>query len=68
MATSTGQHPMAEGSNHHIGFNKALDKALKKMESDFDKGSHTVDVKFQLGVDVSSPGTIGYYQVTVTTS
>lgn len=69
MATSTGRHPMAQGEDHHIGFNKALQDALNKMDADFGQGTHKVDVTFHLDeVKVSSPGTIGYYQVTVTTS
>ena len=67
MATATGQAPRDPNGNHHEGWSKALDEALKNMEGTFEKGTHTVEVKFHLvDVEVNSPGTIGFYQVTIT--
>ncbi len=68
MARTTARVPIAEGEDHHAGFNKALTQALKQMDHDFGPGPHHVDVHFQLEVEVKSPGSIGFYQVTVTTS
>jgi hypothetical protein len=68
MAKTTARVPMTPGDDHHMGFNKALGQALEQMDGDFDKGTHTVDVHFQLEVGVQSPGSIGFYQVTITKS
>lgn len=68
MAQATGKVPITPGDDHHAGFNKALTQALHDMDGKFDPGQHTVDVRYQLVVDVNSPGSIGFYQVTVTSS
>ncbi len=68
MAEATGRVPMTPGEDHHTGFNKALEQALKNMDGNFKPGTHTVDVRQQLEIDVHSPGSIGFYQVTVTTT
>jgi hypothetical protein len=68
MAKTTARVPMTPGEEHHAGFNKALEQALKQMEADFGAGTHTVDVLHQLEVEVKSPGSIGFYQVTLTKS
>jgi hypothetical protein len=69
MATATGRAPRDPQGEHHHGWSKALDDALNKMDGEFEKGTHTVEVKFHLvDVEVNSPGSIGYYQVTITTS
>lgn len=68
MAQATGTVERI-GQDHHVGFNEALEKALHEMDGKFAKGKHTVDVRFQLvEVEVASPGSVGFYQVTVTTS
>jgi hypothetical protein len=68
MATATGHAPRDLHGDHHAGWSKALDEALKNMEGSFEKGTHTVEVKFHLlDVEVNSPGTIGQYRVTLTT-
>jgi len=69
MATAVGHAPRDPHGNHHDGFSKALDAALQNMENTFEKGKHTVEVKFHLvDVEVNSPGVVGLYQVTVMTS
>lgn len=68
MAQTTARVPITPGEDHHAGFNKALTQALQRMDADFGPGTHTVDVHFQLEVEVQSPGNVGFYQVTVTTS
>jgi hypothetical protein len=69
MATATGRAPRDPNGEHHQGWSKALDDALKKMDGEFEKGRHTVEVKFHLvDVEVNSPGNVGFYQVTLTTS
>ena len=69
MAESKGRHPMTPGEDHHVGFNKALQQALDKMGDDWEKGGakHTCKVTLELDeVTVNSPGSIGFYQVTIT--
>jgi hypothetical protein len=69
MATATGRAPQDPNGEHHKGWSKALDEALDQMDGNFEKGRHTVEVKFHLvDVEVNSPGSIGFYQVTVTAS
>lgn len=69
MPTSKG-HAAKTGQDHHVGFNEALQDALDKMDQEFPKGTkHNVEVTLQLlDVEVKSPGNVGFYQVTVTTS
>ncbi|HLX33562.1 MAG TPA: hypothetical protein VKR79_12485 [Gaiellaceae bacterium] len=66
MAQTTAKVPFTPGEDHHVGFNKALAQALKQMDADFGPGPHTVDVQFQLEAEVHSPGTIGFYKITLT--
>jgi hypothetical protein len=69
MATATGRAPRDPDGDHHKGWSKALEDALKNMDGEFEHGRHDVEVKFHLtGVEVNSPGTVGFYQVTITTS
>jgi len=69
MATATGRAPRDPNGDHHRGFSEALDDALHKMDGAFEKGTHTVEVKFHLvDVEVNSPGSVGFYQVTVMTT
>ena len=68
MAQATGRVPMTPGEDHHAGFNKALAQALQNMDGEFEPGTHTVEVRQQLEIDVHSPGSVGFYKVTITTS
>jgi hypothetical protein len=68
MAQATGRVPVTPGEDHHVGFNKALHHALQQMDGNFGQGTHTVDVHHQLEVDVNSPGSIGFYKVTITSA
>jgi len=69
MATATGRAPRNPNGDHHKGWSDALEDALQKMDGSFEKGKHTVEVKFHLvDVEVASPGSIGFYQVTVFTA
>jgi hypothetical protein len=54
------------GNRHHDGFNEALDKALSQLSQDVGTGHYDVTVQFELEVDVSNPGDVHYYGVTVT--
>jgi hypothetical protein len=67
MPSTTGRVPMTAGEDHHHGFNKALEQALKQMGDDFEPGTHTVQVHHQLEVDVKSPGAVGFYSVRLST-
>ena len=65
MAITTATVPRTPGESHHTGWDKALEQALDQMSNDFPAGNHTVEVHFHLDVDVSSPGNIGFYKVTL---
>ena len=56
----------AHADQHHLGFNAALDKALAKLSKDVGTGTYDVRVEFSAEVKVTNPGSIGFYQVTLT--
>ncbi len=59
-------HARAEGElPHHEGWNKALDAALADASGLGRKGPQEVDVHFWLIIDVTNPGTIQGYGVTL---
>jgi hypothetical protein len=66
MAQTIARVPVTPGEPHHVGFDKALDRALNEMQNNFDEGRHDVQVTYELEVDVQSPGNIGFYKVTLT--
>ena len=68
LQTKGPKIPMTPGEDHHVGFNKALTEALKGIHKDFPLGKYDVNVQFQAEVDVHSPGSIGFYRVTITTT
>jgi len=51
---------------HHEGWDRALDLALSKLSGTVGPGKYTVRVEFTAGVEVSNPGNIGWYKVTLT--
>jgi hypothetical protein len=53
-------------TDHAAGWNAALDKALANASTKFDKGSHQVNVEFWAEIEVTNPGTIHNYCVTLT--
>jgi hypothetical protein len=67
MADSThARVPAAHGEDHHRGFNDALEQALTQLSKDVGTGQYAVDVHFHAEVDVSNPGNVGFYAVTLT--
>ena len=66
MPQSHGSAPIAPNQSHHAGFDKALQDALDRMSPPtWSQGPHTVEVTFQLDVEVKSPGKVGFYRVTL---
>lgn len=56
----------AVATDHAAGWNAALDKALANASSRFDPGQHQVNVEFWAEIEVTNPGTIHNYCVTLT--
>lgn len=53
------------GGQHHVGFNDALEKALDQLSGDVRTGTYAVTVQFEAGVEVTNPGAINFYRVTL---
>jgi hypothetical protein len=53
-------------TDHAAGFNAALDKALRDASRGFSPGQHAVNVDFWAEIEVTNPGTIQQYGVTLT--
>jgi hypothetical protein len=53
-------------TDHASGWNAALDKALLNASTRFDKGIHQVNVEFWAEMEVTNPGTIHNYCVSLT--
>ncbi len=58
--------PANHGKDHHKGFDDALEQALSQLSKDVGTGNYTVKVELEAEVDVSNPGSIGFYTVTLT--
>ena len=54
------------GKDHHKGFNDAMEHALAQLSTQVGTGSYEVDVVFAAHVEVSNPGAVGFYSVTLT--
>jgi hypothetical protein len=54
------------GEGHHEGFDRALNQALSQLSSEIGTGNYSVHVEFSADVEVSNPGNIGFYKVTLT--
>jgi hypothetical protein len=55
-----------EKEEPHLGFDRALKQALSQLSSEVDTGNYSVSVDFALDVEVSNPGNIGFFKVTLT--
>ncbi|HZD88028.1 MAG TPA: hypothetical protein VE088_08490 [Gaiellaceae bacterium] len=55
------------GKEHHRGFDEAFALALSQLSSDVGTGSYSVRVEFAADVEVTNPGTVGFYRVTLST-
>jgi hypothetical protein len=53
-------------ASHSAGFNAALDQALLKASDLGGTGAFTVNVQFWAEIEVTNPGTIHEYGVTIT--
>lgn len=62
----TGRVRAAHGKDHHRGFNEALENALSQLSAEVGTGSYPVEVAFHADVEVSNPGAVGFYSVTLT--
>jgi hypothetical protein len=54
------------GKEHHKGFDDAMELALSQLSKDVGTGTYTVKVEFEAQVEVSNPGSIGFYTVKLT--
>jgi len=61
-----GQVPATHGKDHHRGFNDAMEDALGQLSKEVGAGHYAVDVVYSAHVDVSNPGTVAFYSVTLT--
>lgn len=50
---------------HHEGFDEALEKALSQLSEEVGTGSYSVQVQFEAEVEVSNPGKITGYTITL---
>ena len=62
----TGRVKAKHDKDHHRGFNDAMEDALRRLSGEVGTGSYEVDVVHSAQVDVSNPGTVGFYSVTLT--
>lgn len=53
------------GPNHWAGWNAALDEALRNASDVFELGDHRVTVQFWAEMEVTNPGTIHNYGVSI---
>jgi hypothetical protein len=53
------------GKEYHKGFDAALEQALGQLSKQIGTGNYSVDVRFQLDVEVTNPGKVGYIKVTL---
>lgn len=49
----------------HVGFDRALKQALSQLSEQIGTGDYSVEVRFQLDVEVSNPGKVGFFKVTL---
>lgn len=64
--SATGRVPARHGNEHHRGINEAFEAALERLSTEVGTGSYPVEVQIHAEVDVSNPGTVGFYSVTLT--
>ena len=64
--STTGKVKASHGSDHHRGFNEAMEKALEQLSTEVGAGRYPVEVRFHADVEVSNPGRVGFYGVTLT--
>jgi hypothetical protein len=53
------------GKEYSKGFDAALEQALGQLSKQIGTGQYSVDVRFQLDVEVTNPGKVGYIKVTL---
>jgi|GEM_PF-5128249 len=62
---TTGRIKAEHGRDHHQGFNDAMEKALSQLSEHVGTGTYPVEVHFHAEVEVSNPGNVGFYSVTL---
>jgi hypothetical protein len=65
MPSSNGHARAEQGKSHHEGWDEALDEALKNASVLGPPGTYQVTVTFSATVEVTNPGTIQGYTVTL---
>jgi hypothetical protein len=53
------------GKEFHRGFDAALEKALGQLSKQIGTGEYSVAVRFELDVEVTNPGKVGFIKVTL---
>jgi hypothetical protein len=64
--STTARVQAKHDGQHHRGFDEALEKALSQLSEEIGPGSYSVHVHFEANVEVTNPGSIGFYKVTLT--
>jgi hypothetical protein len=66
IGSTTARVPAKKYKNeYHRGFDAALEQALGQLSKQIGTGNYSVDVRFQLDVEVTNPGKVGYIKVTL---
>lgn len=66
IGSTTARVPAKKyGTDYHKGFDAALEKALGQLSTQIGTGKYSVDVRFQLDVEVTNPGKVGYITVSL---
>ncbi len=63
--STTARVRAEKGEAPHHGFDRALEQALSQLSKQIGTGEYSVEVRFQLDVEVSNPGKIGFFKVTL---
>ncbi len=62
---SFSAHEATAPIDHMVKFGAALERALKEASSQFGEGRHPVSFEFHGEIEVTNPGMIGDYRVTI---
>lgn len=64
--STTARVEAKDGEGHHHGFDRAFEAALQQLSSEIGTGEYSVHVEFGADVEVTNPGKVGFYKVTLT--
>ena len=65
-SSTTARLKAKSGEAAHVGFDRAFKQALAQLSSDIGKGDYSVSVEFSADVEVTNPGVVGWWAVTMT--